>query len=405
MLNISIDAAAISAKPTGVGLYAANLIQELYALQSTENFNLNIVYQPRFKQWLKLNFAFPASFKNYSPQSLSLLPLPVRLTDLLVSLPFKSAINQFAKYYYHNHNLKSANVISRPDIVHGTAYAVYPCPQSLKVMTIHDLAFMKYPEYLTKVSLDFHRNRVKNCLKWTDLIITVSESSKQDIVNYLNFDPQKVYVTPLASRYDDAWRQKIQNQAEFLKSQTHYDFRQPYILFVSTIEPRKNIAGIISAFNLLKNKYQVPHQLVLIGQNGWKSEPIFAAMANSRWTHEIHHLKYLSDELLALFYSQASVFLYPSYYEGFGLPVLEAMNWGTPVITSNISSLPEVVGDAGIMIDPYDIHGICEGLWQIIGDQELSDNLSHRSLARAKLFSWQKTAQETLRAYKTILPS
>ncbi|MFN7716534.1 MAG: glycosyltransferase, partial [Pseudanabaenaceae cyanobacterium] len=108
-------------------------------------------------------------------------------------------------------------------------------------------------------------------------------------------------------------------------------------------------------------------------------------------------------ELLALFYSQASVFVYPSYYEGFGLPVLEAMNWGTPVVTSNISSLPEVVGDAGLMVDPRDAEHIGEALWQIISDQELSAELSQAGQARANLFSWERTAQETLKAYKTIL--
>jgi glycosyltransferase involved in cell wall biosynthesis len=392
MLQISIDASPITTNPTGVGLYAANLIAALNNLQLTENFDLNVVYQPRLKEWLRSNFtSIPKELKQYQEKNLRVIPLSIRMVDALVTLPLPFLINSVAKYY------------EPADIVHGTAYAVYPCPHSLKVMTVLDLSFIKYPEYLTKRSLDFHRDRVRNCLKWTDLIVTISESSKQDIVEYLHIDPHRVYVTPLASRYDQAWRDQIKAAAPLLQPQIDYDFAKPYILFVSTIEPRKNIEGIITAFNTLKGKYKIPHQLVLVGQDGWKSEPIFNAIANSKWRDEIHHLKYLSDELLALFYSQASVFVYPSYYEGFGLPVLEAMNWGTPVVTSNISSLPEVVGDAGLMVDPRDAEHIGEALWQIISDQELSAELSQAGQARANLFSWERTAQETLKAYKTIL--
>ncbi len=392
MLQISIDASPITTNPTGVGLYAANLIAALHNLQSVENFNLNVVYQPRLKQWLRSGFnSLPQDLQCYRDKNLRILPLSIRMVDALVGLPLPWLINPIAQYY------------EPADIVHGTAYAVYPCPHSLKVMSILDLSFIKYPEYLTKRSLDFHCNRVNNCLKWTDLIITISESSKQDIVEYLQIDPQRIWVTPLASRYDQVWRDQIKAQSVTLKTQVNYNFTKPYILFVSTIEPRKNIEGIITAFNSLKSKYKIPHQLVLVGQNGWKSEPIFEAMANSPWHNEIHHLKYLSNELLALFYSEASVFVYPSYYEGFGLPVLEAMNWGTPVVTSNVSSLPEVVGDAGLMVDPYDAADIGEAIWQIISDQELSDKLAKDGQTRANLFSWERTGQVTLQAYRSIL--
>ncbi len=392
MLHISIDAAPVTNQPTGIGLYVSNLIAALYALQTTENFSLNIIYQPRIKEWLRLNFAqLPSDLKQYQNKNLRILPLLIRMTDTLVKLPLPYLINLIAKYY------------EPADIVHGTAYGVYPCPKSLKVMTIHDLSFIRYPEYLTQGLLQFHHSRIRNCLKWTDLIITVSQSSKQDIINYLNFDPQRIYVTPLASRYDHNWYSQIKVKKSLLKTQTNYDFTNPYILFVGTIEPRKNINGIITAFNLLKSKYKIPHNLILIGQNGWKSKPIFNAITSSPWQREIHHLQYVNNELLALFYSEASLFVYPSYYEGFGLPVLEAMNWGVPVITSNNSSLPEVIGDAGLTVSPHDVEHICEAMWQIISSQELSANLARDGQARANSFSWQKTAYQTLAAYRSIL--
>ena len=188
-----------------------------------------------------------------------------------------------------------------------------------------------------------------------------------------------------------------------LDKQITYDFSKPYLLFLSTIEPRKNITAIISAFNYLKQKYEIEHQLILIGKKGWNYEPIFAAIENSPWKNEIHHLDYLSDELVALFYSRADVFVYPSHYEGFGLPVLEAMTLGTPVVTSNTSSIPEVAGDAAILIDPNDYIQLAEAILKVVSDRQLRQELIKKGKERAKLFSWERTAKKTLNAYRTLL--
>jgi glycosyltransferase involved in cell wall biosynthesis len=182
-----------------------------------------------------------------------------------------------------------------------------------------------------------------------------------------------------------------------------YDFSQPYLLFVSTIEPRKNIQTLINAFNLLKQTVKLDHHLVLIGRKGWHYQPIFAAIENSPWTHHIHHLNYLSDEDVAFFYSKADVFVYPSHYEGFGLPVLEAMTLGAPVVTSNTSSLPEVAGDAALLIDPNDPMELAEAILKVISGSQFRQDLIHKGKARAKLFSWERTAKETLNAYKSLL--
>jgi glycosyltransferase involved in cell wall biosynthesis len=246
-----------------------------------------------------------------------------------------------------------------------------------------------------------YTKRLIKCLEWTDLIITISESSKQDIINYLKVPAEKIFVTPLASQYNANFLSSLDLDKEV--DNINYDFSKPYLLFVSTIEPRKNINAIISAFNFLKQKYKVEHQLVLIGKKGWNYEPIFTAIQNSPCKDEIHHLDYLSNELVALFYSKADVFLYPSHYEGFGLPVLEAMTLGTPVITSNISSIPEVTGNAAILIDPNDYMQLAEAILQVISDSQLRQNLINKGKIRADLFSWERTAKETLKAYKSII--
>ncbi len=386
MLKIVVDATPLDSKPSGVGFYVANLICALDVLQKEENFQLGVVYQPGLKNWLRGDFSFPKLFKHSSQQYL--LPLPVRISDLLLALEFKPSLSYFEKYF------------GFPDILHGTNYSVYPCQNSLKVMNIYDVTFIKYPNYTNSV-VKTYTERVKRCLQWTDLVLTISESSKKDIIEYLKVEPEKVYVTPLASRYYPNYLSEEITQS--LEKQANYDFSKPYLLFVSTIEPRKNINAIITAFNFLKEKYKIEHQLILIGKKGWNYEPIFAAIENSPWKNQIHHLDYLSNELVALFYSKADIFVYPSYYEGFGLPVLEAMTLGAPVITSNTSSIPEVTGDAAILIDPKDSIQLAEAILKVISDSHLRQTLVNKGKERSQLFSWKKTAKETLKAYRTLI--
>jgi glycosyltransferase involved in cell wall biosynthesis len=386
MLKILIDATPISPKPSGVGFYVASLIQALSILQSQEDFQLGIAYQPGLKNWLRGEGEFPDYLKLYP--ELYFLPLPIRLSNLILD-NFPSLL----PFYFERH-------LDSPNIVHGTNYNVYPYKKSIKIMSLYDISFIKYPQYTNSVVKTYAR-RVKQCLQWTDLIISISESSKNDIIKYLHVPPAHIYVTPLASRYYPNYLSpEIREQ---LKLSVKYDFSKPYILFVSTIEPRKNIKTIISAYNFLKQKYKIEHQLVLIGQKGWHHQPIFAAIESSHWRSQIHHLDYLSDELVALFYSKAEAFVYPSYYEGFGLPVLEAMTLGAPVITSNTSSLPEVAGDAALFVNPDDPMDLVDAILQIISDSNLRHELIEKGHKRAKLFSWERTARETLKAYKSLV--
>jgi glycosyltransferase involved in cell wall biosynthesis len=386
MLKIMVDATPISPKPSGVGFYVASLIRSLYTLQSQENFQLGIAYQPGFKNWLRGRLEFPDCLKQYP--NLYMLPLPMRISNLL--------LDNFPSFFplYFEPSLEF------PHIVQGTNYNVYPYKRSLKVMNIYDLTFIKYPNYIDSV-VKTYANRIKHCLQWTDLILTISESSKNDIIKYLQVPPERIYVTPLASRYDS--HDLSVEVTEELKQSVNYDFSQPYILFVSTIEPRKNILALISAFNELKQKSKIEQHLILVGQKGWHHKPIFAAIERSPWNSQIHHLDYLSDELVALLYSQTDVFVYPSHYEGFGLPVLEAMTIGAPVITSNTSSLPEVAGDAALLIDPDDPTQLADAILKVISDSQLRNELIQKGRARAKLYSWERTAKETLKAYKSLL--
>lgn len=379
MLTISLDATALRPNPSGIGYYVYSLIQALSQLQSSENFKLNLFYQPSVKNWLRGNLSPSELFKNYP--DVYCLPLPVTLSNLLTKFP-NPLISYFEQY------------LQDPDIVHGTDHIVYPCQKSLKVMTIHDLTFLKYPEYVPLI-VKTYTERVKRCLKWTDLIITMAQTTKEDIITYLNVKPEKIWVIPLASRYGSLPRVK--------SGDLPYNLDKPYLLYVGTLEPRKNIQNLIFAFDYLKKKYDIPHDLVLIGKIGWKYEAIFQAREKSKYKASIYHLNYLSDELVAQFYQNARVFVYPSLYEGFGLPVLEAMTLGTPVVTSNISSLPEVVAAAALTVNPQDVVELAEAIFQVISRADLREKLIAAGQARAKMFSWEKTAKQTLQAYYSLL--
>ncbi|MGC1394039.1 MAG: glycosyltransferase family 1 protein, partial [Coleofasciculaceae cyanobacterium] len=211
MLKVVVDATAIQQKPSGVGLYVANLIHSLHQLQDQENFQLGISFQPGFKSWLRGNLAVPELINQYN--NIHILPLPVKLSNLFVSLsPNPLISNYFDRCFGH------------PDIIQGTNYSVYCC-HSKSILNIYDLSFIKYPDYTDSVVKTYEK-RLKHCLKWTDLVITISENSKQDIVKYLGVKPEKVYVTPLASRY---YPEYLADQpTEQIVNSTNYDFSNPY---------------------------------------------------------------------------------------------------------------------------------------------------------------------------------
>ena len=382
MVRVIVDATPVLPKPSGVGLYVLNLLAALRSLSTAENLELGVAYQPSLKNWLRGNLSLPELLTDYD--DVTVLPLPVRLLNLMANVPNNPVLGRL-EYRF-----------GQPDIYHGTNYAVYPCRHSLGVMTIYDLSFMRYPEYVTSVVRTYSQ-RVQQCLGWTNLVVTISESSKRDIVELLGVPPERVWVTPLASRY------AVDTQGGNREMQAVDLGDRPFILFVSTLEPRKNVVRLIQAFDQLKTDRRIDHQLVLVGQKGWQFEPIFEAIASSPWQHHIRHLDYLSDAEVAYCYAQADVFAYPSLYEGFGLPVLEAMTLGCPVVTSNTSSLPEVAGNAALLIDPTSIGDLAEALGQVIGDRTLRQSLIDQGYRQAAEFSWSRTAQATLSAYRSLL--
>jgi glycosyltransferase involved in cell wall biosynthesis len=267
------------------------------------------------------------------------------------------------------------------------------------VITVHDLAFLLYPHFLTKEAARYY-GQIDQAVRNTDHIIAVSESTRQDTIKLLGVSERKITVIHEAA--NPIYRQVNKDEARHHVSQM-YDLDRDYILFVSTIEPRKNLPTLLQAYRKLLDDYQVPEGLALAGSHGWLSEEVYNMVETLNLEEHVRFLGRVPSEDLVYLYNAARLLVHPSFYEGFGLPPLESMTCGTPAITSNVSALPEVVGDAAILVDPNDIDGLTVAMWRVLTDGDLRANLIAKGLKRASLFSWQRAAQETLDVYRQLV--
>jgi glycosyltransferase involved in cell wall biosynthesis len=269
------------------------------------------------------------------------------------------------------------------------------------VLTIHDISFLRYPEFFNGRKNFWHRSLdLQNLVNRATKIVAVSENTRQDIIELLKVPENKVQTIYSGVNEIKFLATPSEEKEFFLK----HGLSKRFVFYLGTIEPRKNVAGLIYAYNRFRdeNIKLVDVQLVLAGAKGWRNREIYRAWEQSPYRHDIKFLGYVSSREKELLYQKAEVFVYPSYYEGFGLPVLEAMARGVPVITSNVSSLPEVAGRAAITLNPYDINDIAKALELVINSDSLKKTLIEGGKQQAKLFSWEKTAKEYLLLFKSL---
>ncbi len=257
-----------------------------------------------------------------------------------------------------------------------------PCP---RVISIMDLSYIHFPEMFRREDLWQLKNWTGYSIKKATRILTISQSSKNDIIKYYQVQAEKVVVT--YPGYRISLNSKMTSAKSVIKK---YGIKGDYILSVGTLQPRKNFVRLIEAFS----KLELPHELVIVGKQGWLWEEIYEAPKKFGIEEKVKFLNYVSDEDLSAIYQNASCFVLVSLYEGFGIPVLEAMNYGCPVVASNISSLPEVVKDAGILVDPYDIEEIAHGIKEALAQREM---LVKKGFRQCHQFSWEKCARQTLK--------
>lgn len=281
----------------------------------------------------------------------------------------------------------------RPDVFFSpTHYAPRFSPVPT-IMSIMDLSYLHYPEMFKKSDLFQLRNWTSYSIKKVAKILTISRASKDDIIKAYKVLEDKIVVT-----YPGIKLKTTMQNSKLLKEK--YKIDGNYILFVGTLQPRKNIVRLIKAFSKLKDRNAV--NLVIVGKKGWMYEDILRSPRQFNVEDRVKFLEFVSDEDLSFFYKNALFFVLPSLYEGFGLPVLEAMNYGCPVITSNISSLPEAGGDAALYVDPKNVDDIAEKIELLLNDEKLRKQMIDKGYKQVKKFSWEKTAKETLKVLEEV---
>lgn len=264
-----------------------------------------------------------------------------------------------------------------------------------RVTTFHDLSYIHYPELFLLRQRIWHNFEMNPSWqsRFSDKIISVSQSTKNDLVKFYGIDPAKIEVIYSGISQD----MRRPSEEELSKFRAKHNLPDKFILFLGKLEPRKNIAGLIRAFDVIKSKRSFPDlKLVIVGSKGWLYDDIFKEIGNHGYRDDIVLKSFIPDNERKFYYSLAQVFVYPSLFEGFGFPPLEAMACGTPVIVSNGSSLPEIVGNAGLLMKPNNIDEIADLVSLILTDVKLKDRMVSIGHARSSFFNWDKTAQKTL---------
>lgn len=272
-----------------------------------------------------------------------------------------------------------------------------PCPT---VLTVHDISFAVHPEFFTLRDRVLLGALVPPALRSADRVITDVPFMKNEFIRVYGLDPERIEVIPLAAdpRYQAL---EVEKCRRFVREQHGFD--DNFILYVGTLQPRKNVDTLVRAYAMFRRHTGMQHKLVIVGKPKYRFGPVFEAIEQSGFSDDVIFTGFVADEHLPDYYNAASLFVFPSRYEGFGLPVLEAMACGTPVITTNVSSLPDVAGDAAILVDPNDVDGFAESMARVLGDAALAGNMRRDGLARAATFSWERTARETLAVYEKVL--
>lgn len=267
-----------------------------------------------------------------------------------------------------------------------------------KITTIHDVIPYICPETSSRLDWLIYRFWLPLAVRRLDAVITDSQQSKADIVAHLSVSPEKVTVIPCAANK----RYRPLETADIKPILTRHGLDFPYILYVGSIGARKNLPRLLEAYAQLRG-WSTHWRLVIVGARKWKASPVYETVQRLNLAGHVHFTGFVEEEDLPALYNGADLFAFPSLYEGFGLPVLEAMACGVPVVTSNTSSLPEVAGDAALLVDPANVDAIAAAMRRILEDPALAADLRRRGLARAAEFSWERTARETIAVYEKVL--
>jgi len=367
---IGIDAHSLHSQQCGNEVYTRNLIENMSKIDSRNQYYLFITDK-------KLGRC-PAVLQN-SNFSISKL----RPSNKWLRTPLALGL---------------ASLKKKLDILH-VQYFAPPVFRGKLVVTIHDICFSPYPYFFSKQELLAFRF-VKDGLKKASRIIAVSHFTKNELIQKMGISPDRIDV--IYNGVSGIFKPAESKEA-ISNIKARYGIRGDYILYVGRLNARKNLINIIKAYSLLKNEIIRKYKLVFVGKQSFGKEIIIKTMQDLKMTEDIIITDYVPVQDLPLLYNGAEIFVYPSFYEGFGLPVLEAMACGVPVITSNTSVFPEIAGDAAVMIEPCNVQQLSEAMERLLGDADMRQKSSQTGLKRASEFSWENTAIFTLQSYNKAL--
>ena len=368
-MRIGIDARKLH--DFGIGTYIRNLLRQLARIDDRTEFVL--LCRPDDAAALSAlgeNFrAVPETAGNYSLSEQIAIPIA----------------------------LKRAGVT----LFHAPHYVLPPLVPCRSVVTIHDCIHLMFPQYLpNRLAHRYARISIAMAARRATRVLTVSESSKRDILRFVDSDPDKIDV--IYNSYDERFGMEPAEE-DVVRVRERFQLQDEFVLYAGNVKPHKNLERLIEAFQLVRKRGLDHLKLVLIGDAISK----YAALRRAVHRHQLHKyvrfLGYVPEETLAVMYRLAGVFVFPSLYEGFGLPPLEAMASGTPVVTSNASSLPEVAGDAAVLVDPYDPRAIADGIYRVLTDEALRRSMRAKGLERAAQFSWEQSVRRVRDIYSEVL--
>lgn len=382
-MNIAFDAQPlVDGQKTGVGYCEAGIVRELMSLYPDNMYTLEYFSFKNAEQKAD-------NLKNFERENCKASPcgwFPGSLYRLLwnfISIPYRLFFGK------------------QSDITHFFNFHVPPGVSGKTVSIVHDMAYKAFPEtvrFKTKIMLDLS---LKRSCRRADRILTVSEFSKRELMKYLSIPEERITVVPNGVDLE-RFRTNI-NESIVEKARKAYNIPKDYLLYLGTLEPRKNIERLIEAYAILRAEVGDIPALVLAGRKGWMYDSIFEKVNSLGLAQNVIFTGYVADGDAPPLLRGAMAFVFPSLYEGFGMPPLEAMACGTPVLTSDCSSLPEVVGDAAVLVDPYSVEDIAAGMKKLTEDKALRHTLSQKGLIRAKQFSWTRSAKIVMGVYEELL--
>ncbi|NDJ76575.1 MAG: glycosyltransferase family 4 protein [Chloroflexi bacterium] len=376
-MKIGVDYTAAYEQGAGIGRYVRELVRALAAQDQQTPYRL-------FVAGAAQNGLPPVPGPNFSWH-------PTRITP-----------RWFARIWYRLRlPLPVESFIGQVKLYHATDFTLPPTlPGVRTLLTVHDLSFVRAPETATPVLKAYLDKVVPRSVRRAFHVLADSQATKDDLVELYGTPPEKI--TVLLSGVNAEFLPVKDATARKAVRERYGIPEKPYVFSIGTVQPRKNYTRLIRALAALGPPYD-DVQLVIAGGRGWLESPIYQTVKDYHLSERVHFIGFAREEDLPALYSGAACMAYPSLYEGFGFPVLEAMACGTPVITSTLSSMPEVAGDAALLVDPYDMSAIADALERLLSDQTLCMNLVQRGLAQAGQFTWQRTAQHLQDIYRWVL--